>query len=90
MTGILEIWWVWLALALVLAVAEIFAPGFIFLGFAVGAALTALVVAFSTFGFPVLCALFAILSLVSWLVMRRLFKLPNEKRKVFDTDINDN
>ncbi|MYM55755.1 NfeD family protein [Thalassovita mangrovi] len=90
MAAILEIWWVWLAAALVLAVAEIFAPGFIFLGFAVGAALTALVVAVSSLTYPVLCAIFAILSLVAWLVMRRLFKLPNEKRKVFDTDINDN
>jgi hypothetical protein len=37
-TVLWHLWWVWLAAALGLAILEILVPGFIFLGFAVGAA----------------------------------------------------
>ena len=41
-----EIWWAWVAAGLVLAILELFAPGFIFVGFAVGAVAVGLLVAF--------------------------------------------
>ena len=31
------IWWVWLCAALVLGILEVLVPGFVFLGFAIGA-----------------------------------------------------
>ena len=40
-----SVWWAWIVGALVLAILEIFAPGFLFLGFAVGAALTGILMA---------------------------------------------
>ena len=33
-------WWIWMAAALALGILEIVLPGFIFLGFAIGAAIT--------------------------------------------------
>lgn len=46
MNAILSIWWVWVAAGLVLAILETLLPGFILLGFAIGAVLTGLTVAF--------------------------------------------
>ncbi len=91
MTGIAlwHLWWVWLAAALGLAILETLAPGFIFLGFAAGAALTALVVLLPWQpGLAALLAIFAVLSLVSWLVLRRLFRTPDDQTRTFHEDIN--
>lgn len=87
--AILEIWWVWLAAAIALGIAEIFLPGSIFLGFAAGAALTAPLVAWTSLTVPQLAVVFAVLSLISWIVMRRVFGFRTPNAKVFDTDIND-
>ena len=38
---------------------------------------------------PVLILIFAALSLIAWLVLRRVFALPGSKPKTFDHDIND-
>lgn len=91
MQDILSIWWIWLAAALGLAILEILAPGFIFLGFAAGAAVMALIVAFTLIpmSWPVMLVLWAALSLISWLVMRRVFALPQSNVKRFNHDIND-
>ena len=37
-----SIWWIWLCVAMVLGLLEILVPGFVFLGFAIGALLTSL------------------------------------------------
>ncbi len=91
MLDILSIWWVWLAAALALAILEVVAPGFIFLGFAIGAAAMALVVVLpiTAFTWPVLLVIWAGFSLIAWLVMRRVFALPQSNVKHFDHDIND-
>lgn len=85
------IWWVWLAGALVLGILEVLLPGFVFLGFAFGAVAAALIllVIGPAFGLPVLLLIFTALSLVSWLVMRKLFAFPKGQVKTFDHDIND-
>ncbi len=85
------VWWVWLAGALVLGILEVLAPGFVFLGFAIGAGLVGLMllgpIAFLT---PeVILLIFAALSLVAWLVLRKVFALPHGQVKTFDRDIND-
>ena len=88
-TALFHLWWVWLAAALGLAIFEIVVPGFIFLGFAAGAALTALVVLLPLdLGLAALLAVFAILSLVSWLVLRRLLRPPDDQTRVIREDIN--
>lgn len=86
------LWWVWCAAALVLGILEVLAPGFVFLGFAIGAlgvGILLLAVGSATFGLPALVFLFALISLIAWLVLRRVFALPRGQVKTFETDIND-
>ncbi len=85
------LWWVWLAGALALAIFEIFAPGFIFLGFAIGAAAMSLIVALTgdALSLALLLLCFAALSLVAWLALHRFFALPKGQVKTFTDDIND-
>lgn len=84
-------WWVWLAAALVLGILEVALPGFIFLGFAIGAAVTGVLLTIPGLapGLPVLLLIFAALSLIAWLVLRRVFSLPHGQVRTFDRDIND-
>lgn len=91
MSDALSIWWVWMAAALILAILEVLAPGFIFLGFAIGAAVVGLVVLgpASLLSPPMLLLLFAALSLVAWLLLKRFFSMPSGQVKNFDHDIND-
>lgn len=83
------LWWVWLAAALCLAILEVLAPGFIFLGFAAGAAVTALLVLLPIeLGLAALLAIFAGLSLLAWLILRKLFKPADDQTRVIHDDIN--
>lgn len=86
-----SVWWVWLAAALILAIAEVVVPGFLFLGFALGALAVSMLLLNTglTLSLPVLLFLFAGLSLVAWIVLRMLFKVPRGQVKHFDHDIND-
>jgi len=86
-----SIWWLWAAAALLLAIIEVLAPGFVFLGFAIGAAAVSLILLNTglSLGFPMLLLIFAALSLVAWLVLRRVFARPHGQVKTFDHDIND-
>ena len=90
-TPLWALWWIWGCAALVLGILEILAPGFIFLGFAAGAVIVALLLLAPglQIGFPVLLLIFTLLSLVAWLVLRRVFAAPQGSVKTFDRDIND-
>ena len=85
-----SVWWIWLCLAIALGLLEIFVPGFVFLGFAVGGLLVSIIllVAGDLFPLPVLILVFAVLSLAAWLTLRRLFALREGQVKTFDHDIN--
>ena len=85
-------WWVWMAGALALATLEVLIPGYVFLGFAVGAGVMGLLMLFglSATGLALTMVIFALLSLVSVFVMRRVFALKTGQVKTWDTDINDN
>jgi membrane protein implicated in regulation of membrane protease activity len=86
------LWWVWCAGALALAILEVLVPGFVFLGFALGAlagGVLLLVFGGAGLGLPALLLVFAALSLAAWLLMRRFFALPTGQVKSFDHDIND-
>lgn len=91
MADYISIWWAWLAFALVLGIVETLVPGFFFLGFAIGAALVglALLGPLALLSPPLLLLIFAGLSLVAWLVLRRMFALPRGQVKTFEHDIND-
>lgn len=85
------VWWVWMVAGFALGVLEVLAPGFIFLGFAIGAVATGLVVALGiTASFPLLLLIFAVLSLVAWLALKRAFGRVNGQVKLWDRDVNDN
>lgn len=91
MTALLNLWWVWTAAALTLAVIEVLVPGFIFLGFALGA-LAMVVVIFAAPGLSAaaLFAIFAGLSLIAWIGLRIAFRTQSSGTRIVHRDINDN
>jgi membrane protein implicated in regulation of membrane protease activity len=85
-----SVWWVWLSAALGLATLEVIVPGYIFLGFAVGAALVGLLLLIVPIAsMPLILVIFAALSLGAYLAMRRVFGLPGQTPKIWERDIND-
>lgn len=85
-------WWAWAILALALACLEITVPAFVFLGMAIGAGCVALVMALGgagVIGAPISVLMFAVISLIATLVLRKIFSLPKGQVKTFDGDIND-
>lgn len=90
-------WWAWMAGALVLAILEVLAPTHILLGFAIGAFVTGGLLyiggaaAFFAGSLPLTLAFFAVVSLLAWLVMRRVFGLRMAAVKTWskEEDIND-
>lgn len=92
-----ELWWIWIAAGLGLAILELFVPGFLFAGFAVGAVLTGAVIGLGIPGSGWMLAspfnalvVFAVLSVVVWLVMRLMLGVRSGQIKKIDTDINEN
>ncbi len=86
-------WWAWMVAGLVLAILEVLAPSWIFLGFAIGAGLTGALLwlggSAMTGSVTLLLLVFALLSLVAWLVLRQVFGLKGGSVKTFDSDINE-
>lgn len=84
-------WWVWMVAALVLAFVEVLVSGYIFLGFAVGAAITGLAIAVAGvfLGLPGFLVFFAVVSLVSWILLRRSLGVLQGQIKLWDKDINE-
>lgn len=92
--GTLEIWalwWVWGLGAIALLILEVFAPGFLFLGFGVGAAVVAglLALGLGSSNVAILALVFAVISMVAWYAMRRVFGVRKGQVKIWDKDIND-
>ena len=85
-------WWVWIVGGIVLAVLEILAPAFVLLGFSIGALVTGALIALGVVGssLPVLILVFAVVSLASWLVLRKIFGLKRGQVKIWHKDINEN
>ncbi len=91
MADYLTLWWVWICIALALGVVELLAPGFIFLGFAIGALIMAGIVAFvAGINVPPLLALFAVLSLLAWIGLRLVFRRQSSGARIVTRDINEN
>lgn len=88
---IMGTWWAWVVFGFALGVLEVLVPGFIFLGFAIGAVMTGIFVGLglAPSGVPMLFLVFALSSLVAWLVLRRVVGVRKGQVKVWDHDIND-
>lgn len=84
------LWWAWVVFGVALGVLEVLVPGFIFLGFAIGAVLVGVLVAIGALGgsVPVLALVFAVLSLGAWVGLRRVVGVKEGQVKVWDKDIN--
>jgi membrane protein implicated in regulation of membrane protease activity len=86
-----QLWWVWMIAGAVLAILEILVSGFILLGFAIGAALTGLLLWLGVLGgsLATLILVFAVGSLLAWLALRRVVGVRHGQVKVWDRDINE-
>lgn len=89
-----SLWWVWIVGGLLLAILEVVAPAQIFLGFAVGAVGVGLALLVGIPGLatsvPMMLLIFAVLSLIAWLFIRRAVGVRKGQVKVYDHDINEN
>ena len=85
-----EIWWVWVAAGLVLAILELFVPGFIFVGFAVGAVVVGVLIALGVvLSLPWMLVIFAVISVLVWIGLRFGLGTREGQTKTFDHDINE-
>jgi membrane protein implicated in regulation of membrane protease activity len=86
-----QLWWVWVAAGGLLAIAEVLLPGFVLLGFAVGAVLTGVLVLFGVLGASAapMIFVFAVASLVAWFGLRAIFGRHEGQVKVWTKDVND-
>jgi membrane protein implicated in regulation of membrane protease activity len=89
-------WWAWGIAGMLLAFVEVLLPGYLFLGFAAGAGVIALLllaggpgVAWLTGSFGALLVLFGVLSLAAWLGLRMGLGVRKGQMKIFDRDINE-
>ncbi len=88
-----SLWWVWMAGGLVLAILEMLAPGFILLGFAIGAMVVGLLLLLPgtvlAGSLPLTLVIFALLSGISWYLLRRWVGVRKGQVKIWKDDIND-
>jgi len=85
-----EIWWVWVAVGVALGILELFALGFIFVGFAVGAVVVGVIVALGLIlTLPWLLVIFAVVSVLAWVSLRLVLGTRKGQKKTFDHDINE-
>ena len=88
-----SLWWVWMLFAALLGIIEVMIPTQIFLGFSVGAIGVGLGLLLGIPGLstsmPTMVMVFAALSLVAWLVIRRAVGIRKGQIKVFEHDINE-
>lgn len=90
-------WWAWIAAGLLIGILEVLIPGwFLFVGFAIGAVLTGIWMGLGLPGADWMAAnpgnaltVFAVLSLIGWLMLRQLVGVRGGQVKKIDHDIND-
>lgn len=91
MQALADTWWAWVVFGFALGVLEILVPGYIFLGFAIGAVLTGILVGIglAPSGLSALLLVFALASVIAWLALRRTMGVRQGQVKIWDRDIND-
>lgn len=89
-------WWAWALAAAGLALAELVMPAWVCLGFALGAAAMALLLAFGgplasvlASSWPAAAVVFAALSGVAWALLRRVLGVRRDQVRIWKRDIND-
>lgn len=84
-------WWVWIVGGFALGGLEALAPGYVFLGFAVGAVVTGVLIGLGLLGgsLPVALLVFALASLAAWVALRQALGRRKGQVKVWEKDIND-
>ena len=92
----LSVWWAWITFGLGLLIMEALVPAYIFLGFAIGAIITGLIMWINLPGtnwintsVPVTLVFFSLVSGASWIALRLSFGPRRGRVKFFDRDIND-
>ena len=87
-----SVWWVWIVAGFAFGGLEMIAPAFVFLGFAGGALVTGLLLAFALVAgdsLPLLLMIFALASLVIWGAVRLIIGTKPGQVKVWHRDVND-
>jgi inner membrane protein len=91
-----EEWWFWVVGGMAIAILELFLPGYLFVGFALGAVATGLITLVGVWpagwmagSLPNHLLVLAILSIVIWLALRKLLGIRQGQVKTFDRDINE-
>lgn len=90
-------WWLWALAAVALGLFEVLAPGYVALGFALGAGVVSLGlvtgvlggIAASGYGVAWLAVIFALASLGAWVGLRLVFGKPGAAAQTFEHDVND-
>lgn len=84
-------WWVWVVAGLAIGVLEMLMPGYIFLGFMAGAIATGVLIGMGVLGgsFAVALSVFAVLSLVAWIALRKYLGKRAGDVKIISRDINE-
>ena len=89
-------WWVWVGGGMAVAILEVILPGYIFVGFAIGAVLTGAALGLGLPGAGFIAAspanaltVFGLLSLLAWLALRLGLGVRKGQIKRFDRDINE-
>jgi len=89
-------WWIWMSGAVVLGILEVIVPGYVFVGFGVGAAVTGLVflvggplAAWLMTSWSMTALFFSIVSLVAWIAVRLVLGVRKGQITTFDRDINE-
>lgn len=86
----LSLWWVWMCGAIVLGILEVIIPGYLFLGFSLGALFVGILMFFGvTFSTAVVAIVFAAASLVAFLGLRKALGVRHGQVKLWDRDINE-
>lgn len=84
------LWWVWIAVSVVLGILEVLLPVNVFLGFSGGAFVTAILVALGLdLGLGGTLLLFAVVSGVSILILRASLGSHRGSARIIKGDIND-
>lgn len=91
-----QAWWIWVVAGFVLALIELALPGYVFLGTAFGAVVTGVFLwlglppaGWIAASLPNALLFLACVSVIAWLVLRRVLGLRKGQIKVWDRDINE-
>ncbi len=89
-------WWIWVAGGLAVGIFELILPGYVFVGMAVGAVVTGLIqwsgqwpAAWMMESLSNSLLVFAVLSLIVWVLLRALVGVRKGQVTRFDRDINE-